>query len=163
MEYSLQHLIDKTDGYVRCSLCGASVEGPVWPHFAYGCQKVADDFSNESIQITSHLALRALEDIRLGIDQAFWLRGLSELRLPDPFNRHYNFSNSWGSDRLDVTGCVLGSDGSGGKQGRQIRTRMCGFGLAIFRITSATTPDAHHQSGEIHGQDALASEQLKNL
>ena len=73
MEFSLQHLVSKADGYVKCSLCGASVEGPVWPHFAYGCQTVADDFENESIQMTNHLCMRAFEDIRLGIDQPFWL------------------------------------------------------------------------------------------
>ena len=33
---------------------------------------------------------------------------------------------------------------------------MCGFGLAIFRITSASTPEAHHQSGEFFGQHASA-------
>ena len=73
LEFSLQHLVTKADGYVKCSLCCASVEGPVWPYFAYGCQTVAEDFENESIQLTNHLALRAYEDIRLGIDQAFWL------------------------------------------------------------------------------------------
>ena len=32
---------------------------------------------------------------------------------------------------------------------------MCGFGLAIFRITSAISPDVHHQSGEtqVHASD----------
>ena len=88
MEFSLQHLVTKAEGYVRCSLCGASLEGPVLPHFAYGCQVVANDFDNESIQATNHFAMRAFEDISLGIDQAFWLRGLTELKLPDPFSMH---------------------------------------------------------------------------
>ena len=59
LEFSLQRLVTKAEGYAKCSLCGASVEGPVWPHFAYGCQTVAEDFDNESIQTTNHLCLRA--------------------------------------------------------------------------------------------------------
>ena len=53
---------------------------------------------------------KSRKDIRLGIDEAFWLRGLSELDLPDPFNMDYDFVNSWGEGLLDVSGCVLGSD-----------------------------------------------------
>ena len=94
MERSLQHLVSKTDGCVKFSLCGTSVEGPVWPHFAYCCQVVADDFANDSIQATNHLCHRAAEDIRLGIDHAFRLRGLTELDLPDPFNMHYDYVSS---------------------------------------------------------------------
>ena len=33
-----------------------------------------------------------------------------------------------------MAGCIVGTDGSGGKNGRQIRTRKCGFGVSIVRL-----------------------------
>ena len=92
--------------------------GPVWPHSSYGCQVGFEDFDNEGIQATNHLCLRAAGDILHGVDEALWLRGLSELHVPDPFDLKYDFFNSRGNDRLDVTGCILGGDGSGGKFGK---------------------------------------------
>ena len=96
---------------------------------------VFDDFDNEGIQATNHVCLRAADDILHGVDEALWLRGLSELHVADPFDLKYDFVNSWGADRLDVSGCILGGDGSGGKFGKQIRTRKCGFGFTAFRLT----------------------------
>ena len=71
MEHALQHLVVKTQGCIKCSLCGSSLEGPVWPHFSYGCQVVFDDFDNEGIQATNHLCLRAADDILYGVDEGF--------------------------------------------------------------------------------------------
>ena len=88
---------------------------------------VFDDWDNEGIQATNHLCLRATDDILHGVDKAMWLRGLSELQVADPFDLKYDYVNSWGPDRLDVSGCTLGGDGSGGKCGKQIRTRKCGL------------------------------------
>ena len=46
----------------------------------------------------------------------------------------YHYYNSWTDDRIDVSGCIVGTDGSGGKHGRQIRTRKCGFGVSIVKL-----------------------------
>ena len=48
----------------------------------------------------------------------------------------YVYDNSWGAERIDVNGCILGSDGSGGAHSKHIRTRRCGFGIGIIRLSS---------------------------
>ena len=37
---------------------------------------------------------------------------------------------------MDVTGCIVGHDGSGGRHSRHIRTRRCGFETAVIRMLS---------------------------
>ena len=64
MEFSLQHIAEKQDGYIRCTLCGQSLEGPIWPHVVYGCSDICNDFENEAIQSTNQFCLEAAEDIR---------------------------------------------------------------------------------------------------
>ena len=72
-----------------------------------------DDFGNADIEATGHLCLRAAEDLRNCVSIALWTRGLVPLDLPDPLGMDYLYDNSWGAERIDVTGCILGSDGSG--------------------------------------------------
>ena len=133
MEISSQHLASKLDGYVKCNLCGAPLEGEIWPHVAYSCTHVANDFDNEATQETNPLRLVAAEDLRNKVNHALWLRGLRILCLPDPLQDDYLYENSW-VGRLDISGCIVGHDGSGGKHARQIRTRRCGFGVAVVRL-----------------------------
>ena len=64
METLVQHLAIKQDGYVKCSLCGEVLEGPVWPRVAYSCQAICTDFGNEAIQGTNLFCLEAGEDIK---------------------------------------------------------------------------------------------------
>ena len=84
MEVSIQHLASKIDGYVKCNLCGSPLEEKIWPHVAYSCAHVANDFDNEAIQETNPLCLVAAEDLRNNVKHALWLRGLRILCLPDP-------------------------------------------------------------------------------
>ena len=114
MEASIQHLASNKDGYVKCNLCGSPLEGEIWPHVAYCCTHVANDFDNIATQETNPLCLVAAEDLRNHVNQALWLRGLRVLEIPDPLQLDYLYENAWVS-RLDISGCIVGHDGSGGK------------------------------------------------
>ena len=50
-----------------------------------------------------------------------------------PYNCIYVFCSF---NSIDVTGLLLAGDGSGGRNSMDLRTRRCGFGLAIIRYSS---------------------------
>ena len=122
MELAVRHIAIKSQGYVQCSVCKQSLETAVWPHLCYSCPAIQNDFDNEGIQATGHLCLRAAEDLNKGTNIAFWTRGLVPLQLPDPLDMRYSFENSCRTERIEVTGCILGSDGSGGVHSKRYFT-----------------------------------------
>ena len=99
-----------------------------------------------------------------GIGTALWTRGLAPLSLPDPLGMDYVFENSWGLKRIDVEGCVLGSDGSGGKYSRHIRTRRCGFGIRIIRLrTDGSFELVGSAFGSVPGKQTVPRSEMTGL
>ena len=87
-----------------------------------------------------------------------WLRGLIQLRLDDPLTLAYQFTSTY-HGRLPVEGCLIGGDGSGGKNSRGAWTRKCGFGIAIIKPISNSEDDDYqylgHAFGEVPGKQTV--------
>ena len=130
---------------------------------AYSCTHVANDFDNEAIQETNPLCLVAADDLRNRVNQALWLRGLRVLNIPDPFQVDYLYENSR-VGLLDISGCIVGHDGSGGKHARQIRTRRCGFGVAVVRLLAdGSLLHVGVASGSVPGKQTVPRSEMVGL
>ena len=86
------------------------------------------------------------------------------LQLPDPLDMRYSLENSWGNERIEVTGCMLGSDGSGGVHSKHIRTRSCGFGMGIVKLSSDGSFEVVGSSfGSVPGKQTVPRSEMIGL
>ena len=125
--YLEAHIQLNDQGAPECTHCGQIVSGSALVHFAYYCSSILD-LSEEGIESTQHLVEQARAELQPC--PAKWLRGLLPLKVPDPLEPNYQYTSNY--SRLDVSGKILGGDGSGGHHNKDFRTRRCGFGLAII-------------------------------
>ena len=102
------------EGLVTCACCGEVVEGSIWDHLSYFCRVTLE---NPDL-IDEEVIMRGQAELRVDSRSSLWLRGLRPLDMVDPLGSEYVFTNSWGNTRLDVDGCLLGSDGTGGENNR---------------------------------------------
>ena len=98
------------EGIIKRALCGATLVGSIWAHLADLCLIVLDDYELEDQEVIRK-GQKATES-NAGLD--LWLRGLRPLGMPDSLGLRYQYQSSWDEELLDVSGCLLGSDGSGG-------------------------------------------------
>ena len=89
---------------------------------------------------------------------AYWLRGIRPLILPDPLGLDYPFKSSF-EGRLDVQGCLVGGDGSGGRHTRDPRLRRCAFSMVVIRPGNVSDPEVFKvlgiASGPIPGKQTV--------
>ena len=126
-----QHIFLGDGNVPTCRHCQLPVTGCAVANFAYRCS-ITCNLEHEGIAGTRHLVEQA--QVELEARPALWLRGLFPLNMPDPLNEEFSFVSSY--DHLNVTGCVLAGDGSGGRNSRDCRTRRCGFGLVIIEANT---------------------------
>ena len=126
-----QHIYLSENRVPTCRHREQAVAGCSVAHFSYHCS-VTCNLEHKGIAGTKHLVEQAR--VELEARPALWLRGLFPLKVPDPLNEDFNFLASY--HLLDVSGCVLAGDGSGGRNSKDFRTRRCGFGLAIIEECS---------------------------
>ena len=82
----------------------------VHAHLTYSCHVVNDicrQSDNKSLS-NQHL-LKIFDDA----NDSLWFFGLVPLCLPDPLSMNYQFEATW-NGFLDVSGCIIGGDGTGG-------------------------------------------------
>ena len=140
-EHAKIHFQLDANGQPVCKRCLQVVLGPGWKHLAYGCSSTSK-LENKTIQGTNHFC-RAVDD-----DDPKWLRGLTPIRLPDPLDMKYDYENTW-EGILNVNGCIIGGDGSGGARSKDIRMRRCGFAAVVVRPNS--TLDEYEYVGHAFG------------
>ena len=87
--------------------------------------------------------------------------------LPDPFGDDYLYSNSCSNSwtgLLDISGCIVGHDGSGGKEARQVRTRRCGFGVAVVRmLADGSLVEVGVAAGSAPGKQTVLRSEMTGL
>ena len=58
----------------------------------------------------------------------------------------------------------MGHDGSGGKDARQVRTRICGFGVAVVRILAdGSLEEVGVASGSVPGKQTVPRSEMTGL
>ena len=142
-----KHLHPGAEGQPICDHCSSVVIGCPFKHFAYYCP-VTLKLELEGIKGSRHLVEVARVEIE---DQpSKWLRGLIPLNVPDPLDHEYSFTAT--STIIDVTGKLIGGDGSGGAHSKDFRTRRCGFGLVIIEPDACSLNGTSEQAIETIGQ-----------
>ena len=75
----------------------------------------------------------------------------------------YQFTNSWGSDRVDVDGCLVGSDGTGGVHAHDPRIRRCCFGAAVIRVVAHSFDLVGIAYGTVCGKQTVPRSEMQGL
>ena len=122
-----KHVEADEAGAVRCRHCRQPVTGSVLGHIAYACSKLSE-VRLQGIEDSQHLVDQAAAELPLY--PAKWLRGLLPLNIPDVLSMRYNYNSSFSC--FNVYGMLIAGDGSGGPDSRDLRSRRCGFGVAIL-------------------------------
>ena len=133
MHLMAQHVAVNIDGISRCIFCNCIVEYSPWSHVAWHFRFI-NESEIEDIADSFYLIEQAQAELAQGCQPLLWLQALVPLELPDPLDCRYDFHNSW-EGRLDITNMIVGSHGSGGgAKGNHMRTRRCGFGIAVLSV-----------------------------
>ena len=121
-----EQAIHLKDGLPTCNLCLQTVEGCPFSHLCYSCTAICNS-GFKGVEATQHLVGQA--NVEALIHPHIWLRGLFPLSVPDPLDHSFKVQASF---EHNVSGKLLGGDGSGGPHSKDFRTRRCGFGLVIL-------------------------------
>ena len=132
--HTQQHVQCDGEGVASCVFCKKPVPFSPWEHLSYHCDYV-NGLPSEAIRSSAHLTYLASQGVLTA--PSLWLKGV-----PSWPWRHHPLSVDYeilissfpqDGERMDVTGCILGGDGSGGPHSRDPRARVCSFGLACIR------------------------------
>ena len=135
--------LERTEEQVRCKFCKALVSESAWCHFSWKCfhfRRIQD----KEIQQSKDLQNIALDE--LGEKPSPWLRGMPTLPLLErPLSTEYWFYQGKADGQfqlvrgdlepIQVEGCTLGGDGSGGEHTKDPRIRQCGWGLVVLHVS----------------------------
>ena len=124
--------------------------GSAWEHLSWNWPYFENSEDSDILQSKALVAVAVQE---LKEQPTLWRRGNGNLPdPPHPLALDYSsivagpegdvLHEGHGEAPVDVTGMLLGGDGSGGEHTRDSRLRRCGFGLAV--ISDAPELVVHH-------------------
>ena len=151
-EYVGIHFMRHEDGTSRCRHCEAIVSESAWSHLSYRCSAM-NSLELPGVEASKHLVEQALAELEAM--PAKWLRGLLPISLADPLSIDYEYTSSY--QIIDVSGKVLGGDGSGGSSSQDFRIRTCGFALIIGdpSLDFSTCSYYGHAWGSVPGKQTV--------
>ena len=96
-----------------------------------------------------------------------WLCGFRARAQVDELSLNYEYQATWDytQERLDVHGCYLGGDGSGGKNSKDPRVRHCVFGLVMLHALDDFDNVTYvgHASGSTPGKQTVTRSEATAL
>ena len=127
----IQEANDEVDA--KCHLCDNPYQDEA--HLAWGCP-VVNQHDDPHIQKTNFLIDKATDQIGKGRDCCYWTRGLVPKSFYPKIPPVIEIQEEFGDIDAFSNAILFSSDGSGGPNSSDQRTRICGAGAAAMAFTN---------------------------